>query len=42
VSSLVILGLAPFLSVAGAVVVAAILGGLTQRGFRDSGRREPP
>ena len=36
------LGPAPFFLIAGAVVVAAILGGLTQREFRDFGRREPP
>jgi predicted MFS family arabinose efflux permease len=34
------LGPAPFFPIAGAVVVAAILGGLTQRDFRDFGRRE--
>ena len=35
------LGPTPFSPVAGAVVMAAILAGLTQREFRDFGRREP-
>jgi MFS family permease len=34
------LGPAPFFPIAGAVVVAAMLGGLTQRDFRGFGRRE--